>query len=72
MSDEGLTLAGDPQESAPRCCEACGAEVGDAKFCPECGTPVPETHVACRECGHRPETSPKFCPECGAEMPSNC
>jgi hypothetical protein len=45
-------------------CAACGANVGSAKFCPECGKPV-KTKLTCRACGASPEGSPKFCPECG-------
>lgn len=49
-------------------CAACHAQVGKAKFCPECGTPVPPPRAACGGCGHQPEGTPKFCPECGVEM----
>ncbi|HEV2763326.1 MAG TPA: zinc ribbon domain-containing protein [Pyrinomonadaceae bacterium] len=50
-------------------CDACGAEVGQAKFCPECGTPVQtNAHTACPACGHRPEGDPTFCPECGTKL----
>jgi len=45
-------------------CASCGANVGSAKFCPECGKPV-KTKLTCRACGAAPEGSPKFCPECG-------
>ena len=36
-------------------CGGCGADVGTAKFCPECGKSVERT------------VAPKFCPECGAK-----
>jgi hypothetical protein len=49
-------------------CSACGAEVGKAKFCPECGAPTAPPRLTCTGCGHQPEGSPKFCPECGAKM----
>jgi hypothetical protein len=64
-----------PQTQAPQAaaaaadCSSCGAQVGKAKFCPECGTPTKPPRVACRGCGHEPENSTKFCPECGAKMP---
>ena len=49
-------------------CISCGAEVGKAKFCPECGTPTAPARATCAGCGHQPEGAPKFCPECGAKM----
>jgi membrane protease subunit (stomatin/prohibitin family) len=48
-------------------CQACGAKVGNAKFCPECGTPT-STKKACMSCGHEAEGSPRFCPECGSKF----
>ncbi len=50
-------------------CSSCGAEVGKAKFCPECGTPTRPQKLTCPGCGHQPEGSPKFCPECGMKLP---
>jgi len=61
-----------PQASAAAAstaCASCGAQVGKAKFCPECGTPTKPPRVACQGCGHEPENPTKFCPECGAKMP---
>ena len=56
--------------AAPSClCEACGAEVGAAKFCPECGVAVEPPRPTCAGCGHKLEDAPKFCPECGNELP---
>ncbi|MBA2645725.1 MAG: nucleoside triphosphate pyrophosphohydrolase [Pyrinomonadaceae bacterium] len=55
---------------APPACGACGAKVGRAKFCPECGAPVElPARRTCQSCGHKYEGRPKFCPECGAETP---
>ncbi|MFL6197732.1 MAG: double zinc ribbon domain-containing protein [Thermoanaerobaculia bacterium] len=48
-------------------CTACGAKVGNAKFCPECGTPT-SAKRRCGDCGHEVEGSPKFCPECGGKF----
>jgi len=48
-------------------CTACGAKVGNAKFCPECGTPT-SAKRRCGDCGHEVEGSPKFCPECGSKF----
>ena len=53
---------------APKCV-SCGADVGKAKFCPECGAPTKPARLTCIGCGNQPEGSPKFCPECGAKMP---
>ena len=60
-----------PQTSAaaPANCSSCGAAVGKAKFCPECGTPTKPAPLVCAGCGHQPENPTKFCPECGAKMP---
>ena len=65
-----------PQPPAPKAtaaaapsCSSCGAQVGKAKFCPECGAPTKPPRVACQGCGHEPENATKFCPECGAKMP---
>ena len=48
-------------------CGACGAKVGNAKFCPECGTPTAPAKRQCGSCGNEVEGSPKFCPECGSK-----
>ena len=39
-----------------------------AKFCPECGTPLPRT---CANCGHASPSGAKFCAECGANLATN-
>ena len=49
-------------------CGGCGAALGTAKFCPECGTPARPAVVACSACGRRPERPTKFCADCGAKM----
>jgi hypothetical protein len=49
-------------------CGACGAKVGSAKFCPECGTPTVPAKRQCGSCSVEIEGSPKFCPECGAKF----
>ena len=56
------------QASATPKCSACQAEVGKAKFCPECGTPTAPPRSTCLGCGHQPEAPSKFCPECGGKM----
>ncbi|HEX8475363.1 MAG TPA: hypothetical protein VF666_15135 [Pyrinomonadaceae bacterium] len=59
----------DAGEVASCLCASCGAEMGAAKFCPECGTAVEPPHPTCAACGHRLDDAPKFCPECGAQLP---
>ena len=49
-------------------CSACGAKLGNAKFCPECGTPAGPVKRQCGSCGGEVEGNPKFCPECGAKL----
>ena len=72
MSDENTHAAPtpDPTQEAPcsTLCLVCDAEVGQAKFCPECGTAVPKPCAPCSACGYRPERATKFCPECGTPM----
>jgi predicted ATPase/class 3 adenylate cyclase len=47
-------------------CPSCNASVPEvAKFCAECGAPVPR---ACPACGHGNPASAKFCAECGAQL----
>ena len=48
-------------------CAACGAEVGDGKFCPECGAPQAQKR-ACPDCGAEVAANAKFCPECGDRL----
>ena len=46
-------------------CPTCGTQLEDgAKFCLECGTPIPQTKK-CIKCGFELPLSAKFCPECG-------
>jgi hypothetical protein len=49
-------------------CGSCGAKTGNAKFCPECGTPTASAKRQCGSCGTELEGSPKFCPECGGKV----
>lgn len=46
----------------------CGFEIGNAKFCPECGTPAQVAKPKCTGCGHEVEVTTKFCPECGTNL----
>lgn len=49
-------------------CANCGTELEEgAKFCLECGTPVPQTKK-CIKCGFELPLAAKFCPECGTRQ----
>ena len=49
-------------------CGECGAEVGSAKFCPECGKPVRKAAPAtCPKCGES-TSGGKFCGNCGTHL----
>jgi hypothetical protein len=68
MSADSVLQAGPAQTSAAgRCCGNCGALVGNAKFCPECGTPA-AAKPKCGKCGFEAPAPVKFCPECGGRM----
>ena len=56
------------QQPAANACTSCGHAVGNAKFCPECGTPAGAAKPVCKGCGFEPEAPTKFCPECGGKM----
>jgi hypothetical protein len=56
--------APDPPKTK-RFCSNCGVAVGEARFCPECGTPVKAVKPTCSKCGFQPPEPVKFCPECG-------
>jgi hypothetical protein len=55
----------DGSQVASAACAKCGASVGGARFCPECGTPV-NVQVACAQCSAQISSAAKFCPACGA------
>ena len=46
----------------------------DKKFCPECGTALPEQTIAqgavCTNCGKQNTIGTKFCQDCGTKLPS--
>lgn len=50
---------------------SCGTSAS-GKFCPECGSPKPESKPRfCQNCGWKtpdPDNIPKFCPECGTPI----
>jgi hypothetical protein len=51
-------------------CAGCGTALGDAKFCPACGTPAsaPQTAAFCPNCGTKAEGGVKFCANCGTKL----
>lgn len=51
-----------------RTCPVCGRAVGDGvKFCPGCGSKMPQRHV-CPVCGRENREGAAFCSACGAAM----
>jgi hypothetical protein len=55
-------------QAAKTLCGQCGADVGSAKFCPECGKPVAKAApAACPKCGEK-STGGKFCGNCGTKF----
>jgi hypothetical protein len=60
-------LASTNTQAAKNLCGNCGADIGQAKFCPECGKPAAQAAAAfCPECGAK-STGSKFCGNCGAK-----
>jgi hypothetical protein len=55
-------------QAAKHLCGQCGADVGAAKFCPECGKPVAQAAPEkCPKCGEK-NSGGKFCGNCGTKM----
>jgi hypothetical protein len=55
-------------QAAKTLCGQCGADVGSAKFCPECGKPVAKLVPAtCPKCGEA-TSGGKFCGNCGTRV----
>ncbi len=56
-------------------CSSCEeATTADKKFCPKCGTKLPEQSVAdaavCTNCGKQNSVGTTFCSECGTKLPA--
>lgn len=61
-------LAASNVQAAKTLCGQCGADVGSAKFCPECGKPVVRAGpTVCPKCGQAC-TGGKFCGNCGTKL----
>lgn len=67
VSDAFAGITAQPQATANRFCDQCGAELTPgAAFCDECGAPqaTPDT---CAKCGFKFTKPGKFCPKCGTK-----
>jgi hypothetical protein len=61
-------MAASNTQAAKKLCGPCGAEIGNAKFCPECGKPaVAAAPTHCPQCGAETKGA-KFCRECGTKL----
>jgi len=50
-------------------CSGCGKEIGDAKFCPDCGSKVESVEeVAIAGGGTEEVSAQKYCPDCNVEV----
>ncbi len=69
MAEEDKKLAeGNWRETIRASCPNCNAPLAtNAKFCPECGTPLKKA-AHCTECGAKLEPNAKFCPDCGKKV----
>ena len=69
MAEEDKKLAeGNWRETIRASCPNCNAPLTtNAKFCPECGTPLKKA-AHCTECGAKLEANARFCPECGKKV----
>ncbi len=65
------TAAAKNMKICPNCEKTTSA---DKKFCPECGTALPEQTVAegavCSNCGKQNTVGTKFCQDCGTKLPA--
>ena len=70
LQDAFLMGSPTPPPELPTNCDECGFHVGDAKFCPRCGTaaPPPVRAPYCYQCGSSPPAGAAFCDECGSRL----
>ncbi len=67
VSDAFAGMATQPQPTANRFCDQCGAILTpDAAFCDECGAPQVASE-ACLKCGFKFIKPGRFCPKCGSK-----
>ena len=76
MANLERSLQGYATEAAKnmKVCSNCNkSTTADKKFCPDCGTQLPEQTVAqstvCPSCGKQNVIGTKFCQDCGAKLP---
>ncbi len=63
--DGSAAAAGGGAAVALRCPNCSAEQVGDGRFCPECGFDMAATHKGCPGCGATCPRSARFCTECG-------
>ena len=70
LQDAFLMGSPTPPPELPTNCDECGFHLGDAKFCPRCGTaaPPPVRPPYCYQCGSNPPPGAAFCNECGSRL----
>jgi uncharacterized protein (AIM24 family) len=49
-------------------CPGCGEDIGDAKFCPQCGAQIEVVEEVALAGGGTEEVSAQYCPECNVEV----
>ncbi len=70
LNDTFLMGSPSPTPDLPTTCDECGFDVGDAKFCPRCGTAAspPTRPPHCYQCASNPPIGAAFCHECGSRL----
>ena len=67
VSDAFAGITTQPQTTASRFCDQCGAKLApEAAFCDECGAPQAQSDT-CSNCGFKFIKPGKFCPKCGTK-----